>query len=133
RADPCGDLGDGRVHITHERRLPALGVLLAGDADVQHDRAGLDVLGTDQVGDARGGDDDIGAAQVRGQVDGAGVGEGDGRVDRAAGHERADGTAHGDAAPDDDHVLALEVQVVTQQQLDHGAGRAGQRGVDRRV
>src|SRR5699024_1712746 len=77
-----------------------------------------------------GGDDHVRTAQLGGQIGGAGVAQGDGRVVLAPGEQRADGAAHGDAPADDHDVLAAEVEAVALGQLDHGARRAGQRGVD---
>src|SRR5699024_8463030 len=125
-----GDLRDRRVDVAHQGGPAACGVLAAGDADVEHDRTGLDVLGADQVRGTCGGDDHVRAAQLGGQIGGAGVAQGDGRVVLAPGEQRADGAAHGDAAADDHDVLAAEVESVALGQLDHGARRAGQRGVD---
>ena len=60
-----GDLGAlGIGDVADELRL----AVLAGDAvdaDVDHDRAGLDPVALDHLGTADGGDDDVGAAARR--------------------------------------------------------------------
>src|SRR3712207_9239757 len=64
--------------------------------------AGLDDVPRDQAGDAGGGDHDVRAAQVGGEVAGAGVAEGDRGVLAATGEQQPQRPADGDAAADED-------------------------------
>ena len=101
----------------------------ARDADVEHDRTRLDHVGGDQTGDAGGRDDDVGAADVLGEVTGAGVAQGHGGVLGAAGQQQTERATDGDAAADHADLGAVELDVVRAQELDDAARRAGQRRV----
>ena len=83
------DLGDAGMHVAVDLALAGLGVGLARHADVEHRGAGLDVLGAHEVLDARRRDDDVGLTQVAAQVDRAGVGQRDRRVDTRGGSAAA--------------------------------------------
>jgi 1,4-alpha-glucan branching enzyme len=110
RADPAGigreesgHLGHAGVHVAGELAVDVR------DADVQHGGAGLDHVGGDQAGNAGGGDDDVSAPGVRGQVAGAGVAEGDGAVLAAPGQDQPERAADGGAAADHDDLGAVEL------------------------
>ena len=89
-------------------------------------RAGLDHLGGDQTRPAGGGDHDVGARHLGGEVLGSGVAQRHGGVLAAPGEQQAQRPAHGDAAADHGHVRAGQRHVEAAQQLDDPARRARQ-------
>ena len=118
---------------TSPQSLPAR---VAVHADVDHDRARLDHRRRQRVGAADGGDDDVGAARVLGEIGRAAVADGDGRVglQQQQRHRLADGVA----AADHDRVLAAQVDAGALDQR-HAAprraraeSRAGRRAAGRR-
>ena len=74
RRYPCCDLPHARIQITNQSDIGT------GDADVNADRARLDHLCGDESRPARRSNDDVGLARVSGQLNGAGMAQGDGRV-----------------------------------------------------
>ncbi len=84
---------------------------------------GLDRLGAEQPRHADRGDQDVGAAADGGQVAGARVADGDGRVrgQQQACHRHADQLR----AADDDRLGALQLDALVAQQLHHAGRRAG--------
>ena len=119
RRDRRGDGFDGgEVDVADH-----LAGLIAVDADVDDDRAGLDIVGCDHLRLADGNDQDVGLAADCRQVDGAGMGHRDGRV--LAQHQLGDRFADDVAAADDDAALALDGQLVSLEHGDDPGRRAG--------
>src|SRR3712207_807719 len=74
RAHPAGVGGDVARDLDDvQGDVPGDLAVDPADADVEDGGARLDDVLRDQTGDAGGGDHDVGGAQVRGQVAGAGV------------------------------------------------------------
>src|ERR1700733_10082335 len=117
--DPV-DSGDGLVHVAREAAVGG-GV----GADVDDRGAGGDVPGADQGGVAHRGDQDVGLAGDRGEVSGARMADGDGRVsvEQQQGGRVADdhGAAHHHRVP----APQLDPVVVKQGEDGLGGGRGG--------
>src|SRR5205085_4990338 len=120
RADTAGYWGqrlrdrfDTRA-VDVARELASLGI--ARDADVDHDRARLDMLAGDETAFARGGDQDVGGPGNGGQVDGVRVSDRHGRmVLKEEEGQRAPDQA---GASHDDGALAGGVDVFAPEQLE---------------
>ena len=89
------------------------------DADVDHGRARLDVLGGDHPRLTRRGDDDVGLTAEGGEVGGAAVGDRHRGVNPLAGEQQGDRQADECGAADDDGALAGDRHVVAFQQPHH--------------
>ena len=83
------------------------------------------------MGHAHSGDDDVGLAQHLVEVLGAGVSQGCGGVHLTAGQQQAQRAAHGNTAAEHHHVLAVPVDAVALDELNHTVRGAGQRGIQR--
>ena len=78
---------------------------------------------------ARGGHDDVGTAQVIGEIAGAGMAQGDGGVLAASGEKEPERPADSDAATDDHDVRSGDRHVVASEQRDNAPGRARERSI----
>ena len=103
------------------------GIVHAIDAHIDDHSAFADVLGTQEMRAADGGDDDIRATRHLGEVASAGVGDRHGGVSaRSAFHEQeGHGFSHNHAAPDHDRALAGGLDAGLLQKADAPKRRAG--------
>ena len=116
RGHEARDVEDRRIDVADE--LP---VLRAVHADVDDGRARLHHVGRHEPGPADGGDEDVGAARVLGEIRRARVADRHGRVLREEQHRHR--LADDLAAADDDRLLALQLDPVLGEHHHHARGR----------
>ena len=129
-ADAARDRSDRCCPRAHRLEIDVADQALgrAVDADVDHHRAFLDVIGADETGTADGDHQDVGLPADRGEIARARVADGDGRVlvQEQCGHGLADERA---AAHDHRVASGQRHRVLAQQPQDAGRRRGHEAGL----
>jgi hypothetical protein len=136
RADAAGVGGDGsgdladclKIDIADEAIAVFRGRIVdAVHANIDDDRARLDHVGLDEERLAHGGDNDVGASAMVGDILAARVEDGDGGVGMFVllYEDRGHGLAHDVAATEDDDFSAAEGNLATNKEFMDAGGRAG--------